>query len=443
MVKRTNFLFLALLIGLLLLAACGGDATSGNAASGSTTTGAADNVTAGDTSGRVKVDAALGSAPLAVSLDAAEGPASRGATGPTSDVAGVCLSAGEAELARMINEYRAEKGLTPYQISKSLSLVAQQHVWDSTNNFNNWPAPPEGKTCNMHSWSGVVNPALKEGTWTGLCYTNQHDNAPLQWIKPKEIAGYPGEANEISYAASAGATASGAMTAWKNSPGHNGALIDQGVVTIGVGMSGQFAHVWLSHTADPIGEPPLCNDPVVNQPTAVPPTPEQPTAAAPTAEPPTQAAPTAAVPTEAAPTAEQPTVAAPTAVPPTAVPPTAVPPTAVPPTAVPPTTAAPTGMILNQNGTIAAGTTTEHSFDVAQGRTYTVLVTPSAQFDVEPKFDCTLSGGGGASGGFDWWWEGAPETFTYAPPAGSGTCRITVGGYLGSVGTYTITVTAN
>jgi hypothetical protein len=413
----------------------------------------------------VKVNGSMGVAPLPVDESVAEGPAARGATGPTSDVAGVCLSAGEAELARMINQNRAEKGLPPYQISKSLTLVAQQHVWDSTNNFNNWPAPPAGRTCNMHSWSGVVNPALKEGTWTALCYTNQHDNAPIQWIKPREIAGYPGEANEISFATSGVATALGAMTAWQNSPGHNGALIDQGVVAIGVGMSGQFAHVWLSHTADPIGEAPLCNDAVVNQPTtaaptaeqptAAAPTAEQPTAAAPTAEQPTVAAPTAEQPTEAAPTAEQPTEAAPTAVlpteaaptavppteaVPTAVPPTEAAPTAVPPTAVPPTTASPTGEILNQTGTIAAGGSSQHTFDTAQGKTYTVVVTPSAEFDVDPRYSCT-TGTGSASGGFDWNWEGMAETFNYTA-AGSGSCTISILGYEGSTGTYTIIVTA-
>lgn len=438
MIKRLQFLFLVLLVGLLL-AACSGN-TSGN----NTT----DNDTAGDTLSRMKVNDSMGVAPLPVNESVAEGPAARGATGPTSDVAGVCLSADEAELARMINEYRAEKGLAPYQISKSLTLVAQQHVWDSTNNFNNWPAPPAGKTCNMHSWSGVVNPALNEGTWTALCYTNQHDNATLQWIKPSEIAGYPGEANEISYGASAGATPLGALTAWKNSPGHNGALIDQGVVAIGVGMSGQFSHVWLSHTADPVGEAPLCAGAVVNQPTPEAPTAVPPTEVPPTAVPPTEVPPTEVPPTAAAATAEPTTAAAtdvpPTDVPPTAVPPTAVPPTDVPPTAVPPTAAppAPTGEILNENGTITAGGTTEHTFNVAQGRTYTVTVTPSAEFDVDPRFDCPLSGGGGASGGFDWNWEGEAETFTYTPPAGNGTCKITVGGYLGSVGTYTIAVTA-
>jgi uncharacterized protein YkwD len=455
--KRANILSLVLLSGLLILAACSGN-TSGN----STT----DSGTAGDTLTRVKVNDSMGIAPLPVDESMAEGPAARGATGPTSDVAGVCLSADEAELGRLINENRAEKGLAPYQISKSLTLVAQQHVWDSTNNSNNWPDPPAGKTCNMHSWSGVVNPALQEGTWTALCYTNQHDNAPLQWIKPSEIAGYPGEANEISYAASAGATPLGAMTAWQNSPGHNGALIDQGVVAIGVGMGGQFAHVWLSHTADPIGEAPLCAGAVVNQPTpeaptAVPPTEVPPTDVPPTEVPPTEVPPTEVPatevpPTTAAATAEPTTAAAtdvpptdvpptdvpPTEVPPTDVPPTAVPPTAVPPTDVPPTTApaAPTGEILNENGTIAAGGRNQHVFALGPGRTYTVVVTPSAEFDVDPRYTCT-AGSSTIQGGFDWNWEGEPETLTLNS-RGTGSCTIDVLGYQGSVGDYTIVVTA-
>jgi uncharacterized protein YkwD len=437
MIKRANILSIVLLSGLLMLAACSGN-TSGNSTTG--------NGTAGDTLARVKVNDSMGVAPLPVDESVAEGPAARGATGPTSDVAGVCLSADEAELGRMINEYRAEQGLAPYQISKSLTLVAQQHVWDSTNNFNNWPDPPAGKTCNMHSWSGVVNPVLKEGTWTALCYTNQHDNAPLQWIKPSEIAGYPGEANEISYGASAGATPLGAMTAWKNSPGHHGALIDQGVVAIGVGMSGQFSHVWLSHTADPLGEAPLCAGAVVNQPTpaaptAVPPTEVPPTAVPPTAVPPTTAAATAESTTAAA-TDVPPTDVPPTDVPPTAVPPTDVPPTDVPPTAVPPTTAppAPTGEILNENGTIAAGGRNQHVFALAPGRTYTVVVTPSAEFDVDPRYTCT-AGSGSIQGGFDWNWEGEAETLTLNS-RGTGSCTIDVLGYQGSIGDYTIVVTA-
>ena len=417
MIERFRGLLLISIVVLLLLVACGGAGSGGNAPVDADTTNAVDSGSAGDTGARVKEDAMMGSAPQMPA--ASEGPADRGATGPTSDVAGVCLSTAEGDLARMVNEYRASLNLPPLQISKSLTLVAQQHAWDTVNNSNAWPAPPAGKTCNMHSWSGNVNPALQQGTWTANCYTSDHANAQGMWNKPGQIAGFPGEGVENSFASSGTATASGALTVWKNSPGHNNVITQQGgwgpMASMGVGMSGGVAHLWLSWVTDPVGEALLCS----GGSAMVPPTAVPPTAVPPTAVPPTVA------PTAAGATAAPPTVA----------------PTAVPPTVAP--TAAPTGTILNENGTIAAGGTTEHTFNVAQGQTYTVVVTPSAEFDVDPSFNCTLAAGGGASGGFDWNWEGVVETFTYTPPAGTGTCRITVGGYLGSTGTYTIMVTAN
>lgn len=414
MVKRTRFLFLVLLAGLLLLVACGGSPTGD-----SETTGTTNNVNVGDTGARVKENAALGSAPLVLAEGAAEGPAGRGAI-TTSDVAGVCLSAAEGELARLVNEYRASLNLPPLQISKSLSLVAQQHVWDSINNSNSWPAPPAGETCNMHSWSGVVNPALVQGRWTANCYTSDHANAQGMWNKPGEIAGFPGQGVENSFASSGTATASGALTAWKNSPGHNNVITQQGgwgpMAAMGIGLSGGFSHLWLSSTADPAGEALLCTGgSAMVPPTAVPPTAVPPTVA------PTVAAATAAA------TAEQPT----------AVPPTAAP-TAVPATVAP--TAAPTGTILNETGTVAAGGSVDHTFNVAQGRTYTVLVTPSNEFDALVRYECSRAGAS-ESGAVDSNWEGQAETFNYSAP-GNGTCRITVAGYNGSVGTYTIAVTA-
>ena len=432
MKKRSRFLFVFLLAGLFLLAACGG----GGAPAGDT--GGASSEPADSGTVRVKNNEALGSAPQVIPAGAGEGPANRGAAGPTSDVAGVCLSAAEGELARMVNEYRASLGLPALLISKSLSLVAQQHAWDSVNNANALPPAPAGKTCNLHSWSGVVNPALQQGTWTANCYTSDHANAQGMWNKPGEIAGFPGEGVENSFWSSGAATPAGALTAWKNSPGHNNVMTQQGgwgpMTSMGVGMNGGIAHLWLSSTADPAGEAMLCSggSAMVVPPTAVPPTAVPPTAVPPTAVPPTEVPPTAA-PTDPAATAA-PTVA------PTAVPPTAVPPTAVPPTAVPPTAAAPTGEVLNQTGAITTGGQSEHSFPVAAGRTYTVVISPSAEFDVDPRYECN-SGNSTASGTFDWHWEGEAETFTYSA-GGAGTCRVIIGGYEGSAGSYTIVATA-
>ena len=424
MTKQARVYLFMVMAVVLLLAACGGADT--------TATQTGDSAATGDT--RVKENAALGVAP-AIPV-AEEGPADRGATGPTSDVAGVCLTDAEGELARLVNEYRASLNLPPLQISKSLSLVAQQHAWDTVNNSNAWPAPPAGKTCNMHSWSGVVNPALQQGTWTANCYTSDHANAQGMWNKPGQIAGFPGEGVENSFASSGTASALGALTAWKNSPGHNNVITQQGgwgpMASMGVGMSGGVAHLWLSWVTDPAGEALLCSGgSPMTPPTAVPPTAVPPTAVPPTAVPPT------AVP----PTAEAGATAAPTAVPPTAVPPTAVPPTAVPPTAVPPTAPPPTtGVVLDEQATVAAGASQAHTFDVFPGRSYTTVISPAADFDAEPAYECTWQNGS-ASGTFDLGWEGKEETFTFDATA-QGRCTVTVKGYNGAGGNYTIRVVA-
>jgi hypothetical protein len=228
------------------------------------------------------------------------------------------------------------------------------------------------------------------------------------------------------------------------------------MAAMGVGMNQGIAHLWVSWVTDPAGNAMLCGggDPMAPPPpTAVPPTatPEPPTATPvpPTAtQPPTSTAvpPTATVeaPTAVPPTA---TIEAPTAVPPTATveAPTAVPPTATveAPTAVPPTAttaAAPTGTVLNATGTVAAGGTGTHSFDVFPGLSYTVVVSPSAEFDAEPLYQCG-TGDGRQEGSFDWGWEGEEETLNFTP-TGQTRCNVIVRGYEGSTGTYTITATA-
>ncbi len=442
MVKRMYLLILVLLVGLLLVA-CGGSDTAESTATDQ------DTQDTGDNEVRVKENSALGSAPGLFEASTEDGPAARGQTAVTSDATAACLTAEEGELARLINEYRASLNLPPVQVSKSMTLVAQQHSWDATTNGNAFPAPPAGKTCNLHSWTGNVNPALQQGTWTAVCYTSDHANAQGMWDKPRELAGYPGIGVENSYAAGGGATPQGALTAWRNSPGHNAVMTEQNGWTrpaaMGVGINGNFANLWFGYAADPAGEAQLCGGGSITQPTAVPPTAVPPTAVPPTDVPPTDVPPTAVPPTAVAPT-NVPTTdvpatdVPPTDVPPTAVPPTDDPPTTVPPTAVPPTQAAPSGTILDENGTIAAGGAAEHTFGIFPGRTYTVLVTPSAEFDVDPSYTCSTATRRW-SGNFDWQWEGVAETLTLTSSA-DGSCQISVSGYSGSTGTYTIMVTA-
>lgn len=382
-------LALFLLAVLLVLAACGG--------SGGETVATEDT----NAAGRVKVSDTVGSAPQSLPADETGEPAGRGTTGITSDAVAACMKADEAELARLINEYRASLNLPAVPLSKSLTLVAQQHAWDSETNGNAWPPPPPGKTCNMHSWTDRVNPALQEGTWTPVCYTNDHDNSDGSHIKPQELAGYPGNGVENSYfsiSMSGGATPAGALAAWKNSPGHNAVITEQGwarPLAMGVGIKGGYAHLWFGYVADPAGEAQRCRG-QAQSPTPTP--------------------------------AVQPTtvgVAAPT---------------------VPPSggsaggrRATPTSQILDEDGIVSANSLMLHRFNVESGRTYAIVVTPSAELDVSPTINCTTDGGD-LSETFDWHWEGGVEKFTYDAP-GNGSCGVNVKGYEDSSGTYNIKVT--
>lgn len=385
MIKRSLFL----LAGLLVLVACGGNSDEANSTQST------------NTESRVKVSEVVSIAPQSIPADNTEEPAARGATGITSDAAATCLKADEAELARLINEYRASLNLPAVPVSKSLTLVAQQHAWDSETNGNAWPPPPPGKTCNMHSWTDRVNPALQQGTWTPVCYTNAHDNAEGSQIKPKELAGYPGNGVENSYfsiSMSGGATPAGALAAWKNSPGHNALITEQGwarPLAMGVGINGGYAHLWFGYVTDPAGVASLCSD----QSQLPTPTPGvQPTTVG---------------------------VAVPTA----------------PPAAGSASgrRATPTSQILDENGIVTANSLMLHRFTVESGRSYSIVVTPSAELDVSPTLRCTTNGGN-IQVPFDWEWEGGVEKFTYDAP-GDGSCSVNVDGYEDSTGTYNIKVT--
>ncbi len=132
-----------------------------------------------------------------------------------------CLSAEEAELVRLINEYRNANGLADVPASRSLTLVAQWHVIDLHEN-NPDTGQDHGWACNMHSWSDQ-HPDL----WNPVCYTGDHQYASGMWNKPREITNnvYTSNGYENAYGSSSQATAAGAFNAWKNSPGHNEVIL--------------------------------------------------------------------------------------------------------------------------------------------------------------------------------------------------------------------------
>jgi uncharacterized protein YkwD len=167
----------------------------------------------------------------------------------------ICLSGEERKLYDLMMEYRKSKGLESIPLSAKLTLVAQTHVRDLSENyvFN-----PKNVTCNPHSWSG-------KGKWTSCCYTSDHKQKECMWNKPKEIAGYQGAGYEIAYYSSAGATAQEGLDGWKVSPAHNPLIINEGIWSkakwngIGIGIYKEYGVVWFGEVSDET-VPSSCNN---------------------------------------------------------------------------------------------------------------------------------------------------------------------------------------
>ncbi len=129
----------------------------------------------------------------------------------------VCVTPEEMKLYDSYHGISKTKKLEAIPFSAKLTLVAQTHAKDLAEHYE---FDPKNK-CNPHSWSG-------KGNWTACCYTKDHKQASCMWIKPREIAGYPGNGYEIAYYSSIGASAQEGLDGWKISRGHNPLLINSG-----------------------------------------------------------------------------------------------------------------------------------------------------------------------------------------------------------------------
>lgn len=166
---------------------------------------------------------------------------------------GDCLNAEEKELARLINEYRVQNGLTEIAVSKSLTSVAQWHTIDLSEN------KPNTGECGMHSWSD-------KGAWSSVCITLTQTDWSKMESKPREITNnvYTGNAYEIAYSATGQVVAATVMTNWKNSSHHNNVILQKDIWSVkvwsamGVGIYGGYAVVWFGETTDPQGGVSAC-----------------------------------------------------------------------------------------------------------------------------------------------------------------------------------------
>jgi uncharacterized protein YkwD len=167
----------------------------------------------------------------------------------------ICLSETEEMIFRKVNEYRTMYGLKAVQLSKSLTYVAQLHVYDLAVNH------PTTRRCNLHSWSS-------NGPWSSCCYTEDHRAAECMWNKPRELTNYSGDGYEIAYWTNErlypSQFAEKALLGWKRSSDHNRVIMNKGEWkklewnAMGVGYYEGFAVVWFGILSDARQEIHLC-----------------------------------------------------------------------------------------------------------------------------------------------------------------------------------------
>jgi len=148
------------------------------------------------------------------------------------------LESEEQVLYDLVNQYRAQKGLAAIPVSKALTLVANRHVHDMADNL--------GKL--SHGWSDAPYDPANSATWSAV------------WSAPQRLkTGYTGNGYENAYMASGGATAAGALSAWKTDAPHNDLIVNQGIwqsktwQAMGIGIYGKYAVLWLGEQADTTG----------------------------------------------------------------------------------------------------------------------------------------------------------------------------------------------
>ncbi|MEM9219384.1 MAG: CAP domain-containing protein [Cyanobacteria bacterium P01_F01_bin.150] len=150
------------------------------------------------------------------------------------------FSAEEADLYRLINQYRADNGLPPIAASKSLSTVANRHVLDLQENIGSI----------THGWSDAEYDATDSSTW------------PAMWEAPQRLnTAYEDFGFENAFYSSAGATAEDAFRSWRESDGHNAVILNQDIWSnsewnaLGVGIYGDYAVMWVGEASDPARAP--------------------------------------------------------------------------------------------------------------------------------------------------------------------------------------------
>lgn len=153
------------------------------------------------------------------------------------------ISADELRLYELIMTERRKAGLHAIPLSPVLTSVARAHVWDSTTS-------PASGSCNMHSWT------TDTGAWEPFCYTSDHAQMRKMHAMPQVLFDFRADGYENSAWGSPSTNPDRAIAGWMGSSGHRSVILNEGIWAdmewraIGIGISGQYAHMWVSTCAD-------------------------------------------------------------------------------------------------------------------------------------------------------------------------------------------------
>jgi hypothetical protein len=156
-------------------------------------------------------------------------------------VSRMAMSNDEAQLYRMLMDYRRQYGLPTIPVSPNLSRVARLHVRDLEAH------PPSGSG-NLHSWS-------EYGPWRPVCYRGG-ENVERMWSKPRELTSYHGNGYEIAAATTRQMQPDHALSLWEGSSAHNAVITNSGQWdrlhwhAVGLAISGSYAVVWFGEEPD-------------------------------------------------------------------------------------------------------------------------------------------------------------------------------------------------
>lgn len=174
---------------------------------------------------------------------------------------GDSLEPEEIQLANLLNEYRQQNGLAAIPMSPSLSLVANRHVRDLSENIgsltHDWS---DCKISTLGTDSSQQIAALRYSVKPELRLKSPSANQGWEcmWNAPQRLGtDYPGRGYENAYWSSGRSSADGAFRSWQNSPLHNNVIVNRGMwvdrrwQALGIGIYDQYAVMWVGEEIDP------------------------------------------------------------------------------------------------------------------------------------------------------------------------------------------------